>query len=329
MIQRFPVRLRHSFFWMAILALTLSLACPKRPSLPNWAQAAPEGCVLAVSFNSSLILKARERSTLFDHYPMAANVLDVFLSKANINPENDPSRITLYAFDRDVAQAAPNPNLEDTFLIQVGDLSDPKATLAALTPFFPTEGHLQIDKDRFPLHVILDIDQHHFRMLLDKAGRLWLGELRALERLKKTAPFNASLQKTTEWINPAANIQGFASPKHLIDQFAKGPNALDGLNLPKDIQYLAWSIQSDHQPKDTYALQLALTGTRESIEQSEPWARRLAGLLTSTQAGNAQPPEIMQAKDRLGLRANVNQAQGEKILKQFLEAHKLKDKASQ
>lgn len=304
---------------MASLALVLSLACPKSAQKPEWAQTTPANCTLALSFKSHLLLKTREHFDLFDRYPMAAKVLDLFISKAKLDPDHEKSRITLYAFDLSKAATGAPPLPDDSFLLQIGMLSDPKAMLSAFGDLFPGEGHIRIGADEYPLLVIMDINTHHFRMFMDKSGRLWIGERAALEHLKKPMQSDDDFQKALEWVDSNACIQGFAAPDRILNQRSEERQILEKLDLPKGIRYMAWSLQTEGMPKDAYALQMAVTGDRKGIQQSEPWARRLAALISSTQQGNAPRPEIQEADQRLGLRAQVHQTQCQTIFKTLLK----------
>jgi hypothetical protein len=310
---------------MATAALGLGigvLSCDRTPPGPAWMQGAPSQAKLALSAKASWFLEHREFQTLLAQAPMADQALDLFLKKARINPATETGRVTLYAANLDKAMVAggdAKAHAEEAaanFLMQLDAFQDPKALQLALAESFPPEGSMRIDGRDCPLFVILDINQFHFRAASDGKGRIWIGDLKALQRrANDQAPAARSpLARCAAWIDPGAPIQGFISPEGWLDQTAQHLPAEIAREIPKGISALAWSVAPGKEAKDGHKLELALAGTPEGIAQATPWLQRLVALTNALPNAPSVAPELIQERERVALRCTLTGSQIESLM---------------
>jgi len=192
------------------------------------------------------------------------------------------------------------------FIIQLGGFKDQAAVNLAVTDAFPTEGSLPINRQELPIHVILDVNQVHIRAVADAEGRVWLGDLKSLTRLDQgfLSPRHSVL-KASEWTSADAPLQGFVQAGALLEGLAGKVPPEMAQSLPKGVESLAWSVApGDH---GLYRFDLVLTGSPEAILQVAPWVQRFMAAASAMQgAPGAQPPELLQERNRIGLRCQLS-----------------------
>jgi hypothetical protein len=289
-----------------------------RSRAPEWAASAPPSTVMAVSGRAGWLLEQPGFQAYLDKYPYAGQTLDLFLKKAHVAPSQDRGRISFYVMSVPGLPAnGKAPEIPD-FLIQLGGFKDQAAVHMAISDAFPTEGSLPVNKQELPVHVILDVNQYHIRAVADASGRVWLGDLRTLARLDAGAlPPRHPALRAAEWTNREAPFQGFLQVKPILDGLAgRVPDDL-ARNLPKGVEALAWSVTPGNPGSGgLHRFELALTGNPEGILQVAPWVQRFVAAASAIQgAANAPAPEILQERDRIGVRCQltgdqINQALG-------------------
>ncbi len=319
-----PAALRRGgLFGAAALAaavLAMPLACDRTSPGPEWVKGAPSKARLGISTRVGWFLEHRDVQTLLGQYPLADQAIDLFLKKARINPATETGRITLYAADLEKAIKGPDHKPDPAeaaanVLLQLDSFQDPKALQVALAEAFPPEGTLRIDGKDCPLFVIMDVNQAHFRAASDGKGRIWIGELRALQRrANDQAPGPRSpLARAGAWIDPGAPLQGFLAPGDWLD---KAANQIPGdwsREIPRGIGALAWSIAPGKEAKDGHKLELALVGTPEAVTQATPWLQRLVAITNALPDAPAIAPELIQERERVALRCTLTTAQIEAV----------------
>ncbi len=300
---------------VAVAGLGLASSCRPHPKVPGWVQSAPEDSVLSFSGGAGWMLTQPDIQNLLDGEPEASRALDLFLQKARINPHTETGRLTLHLL------AGPGPVQGKglgQILIQLDQFQDPKALLAALAGAFPQEGQLRLNGRDWPLYVILDLDSPkgsvHIRAASDERGQLWIGDLSALQRLasRKSLATRPDAAGAAAWINAKAPFQGYFQPEALLGGLLRGrlPETSTLRDLPKGLDALFWSIAPGASPGQPSQFELAIGGSAEGITQIAPWLQRLVALVSAVQpAPGAAPPELMQEKRRVGLRATLTDAQ--------------------
>jgi hypothetical protein len=168
-----------------------------------------------------------------------------------------------------------------------------------------------VNKRELPVYVIFDLNQYHIRAVADAEGRIWLGELRALAKLDSGLfPPRHPVRAATEWINGAAPFQGFIRTRPLLDDLSGKVPAELAKNLPQGVEALGWSVTPATQG-GLHRFELSIAGTPEGVLQVAPWIQRFAAAATTLQgAPSAQAPEILQERQRIGLRCQLT---GEQI----------------
>lgn len=295
------------------LMAVLAMGCrAKHPRVPAWVASAPARSQMALSGQAGWLLEQPQFQKLIAQYPLAEQSLDLFLKKARINPHDETGRMTFYAMDLKLEKGSPNVESQaPNFLLQFGGFKDPKALQWAIAESFPPEGALQIKGLEMPLHVVMDYNQLHIRVLVDQAGNLWLGDLSALTALESAGqlPPRHPVIAAASWINGAAPIQGFLRPQDILkDLSGRLPGDL-AKELPQGIDCLAWSVTPGTGPNALHRLEIAITGTREGILQVTPWLQRLVAVANSVQTPSSQAPELLQETTRAGLRCQLTQEQ--------------------
>lgn len=301
--------------WLA-MALPLliaagAMACkPKGPGAPSWVRAAPSNCKVALSVQAGWVLDHENVKSLVTQYPLADQMLDVFLKRARINPHDEPGRVTFYVLDLAMGDLPKLKQNFGNFLILLDGFKDPAALQAAVLGAFPQEGSLTVEGHEIPLHVVLDVDQLHLRAAVEPGGRIWLGDLSALTRRAVQGPLRrAPALQAGEWINAKATFQGLVQAEPLLASLrGQIPKEL-GIDLPIGVDSVAWSVTPGPEEKSPYRLELAVTGTAESIVQIAPWLQRIGALASTTGPNAAQPPEIITERTRAGLRAAMTKDQ--------------------
>ncbi|MBI4912734.1 MAG: hypothetical protein HY823_08345 [Acidobacteria bacterium] len=297
----------------ALLATLIPVAgCRSRVSPgPEWLQSAPRGCQVAFSAEARWLLEHKEFQTLMAQSKLAEQALDLFLSRARIAPHLETGRITFFVLDLPTLDKPNTSDLGKAFLIRLSGFKNPKNLYIALADSFPAEGSLRAGGKDLPLHMIMDVNQFNIRALADPDGPIWIGDIRALATLGAKAPGPRSpLRRAGEWVNPSAAFQGFLLPDSLlarlpVDRLPKGWSS----ELPKGLEALAWSIQPAADPKAPHRLELAVAGSPDGISQTVPWLQRLVAISNSLDPNARQVAELIQEKDRAGIRCSLNQEQ--------------------
>lgn len=288
--------------------MVVALACGRRHAAgPDWVASAPAGTVVALSGQAGWLLEQQSFQTYLAKFPYADQTLDLFLKKARINPHQESGRINFYVMSFPEGKTPPD------FLIQLGGFRDQRAVQLAIAEAFPAEGSLPVRKKELPIYVILDINQYHIRAVADPAGRIWLGELRTLAKLDAgTFPPRHPVPNAAEWINAGAPFQGFIRTRPLLEGLSGNVPPELARNLPQGIEALAWSVTPGNAGKNgLHRFELAITGSPEGIVQVAPWVQRFMAAASSLQGGQAgQAPEILQERNRIGLRCQLT---GEQI----------------
>jgi len=296
-------------------ALMVFVGCEKKPKGPDWAISAPPGTVMAVSGQAGWVIQRREFQTLLGNFPLADRILDLFLKRAHINPKGETGRISLYVMDLQIKEVLESKSVKGAnFLIQLGEFKDPKNLLMSITEAFPLEGSLQTAKGEMPLHVVLDYDQFHVRLLVDSQDRIWIGDLSALATLAKASPTSPTFLRAAQWVDSAAPIQGLLMPEGLLREASDKLPKEFAQALPKGIEALAWSVAPGPSKEAPHLFALAVTGSPEGIQQVAPWVQRLVALLGSMPGAPSRPADVLEERTRVGLKAELSSTQLEAVM---------------
>lgn len=301
---------RAALFGLAALGLVLAPACGRRKShAPDWAGSAPAGSVMALSGQAGWILEQPGLQGYLEQFPVADQALDLFLKKARINPHQETGRISFYLMEvpkggEGGLQTGAMPDL----LIQLGGFRDQAAVSLAIRDAFPAEGSLPVGKRELPAYVILDANQYHIRAVADPNGRVWLGDLRALAKLDAgVLPPRHPALAAAEWVDRQAPLQGFVRTKPILDDLSGKVPAELAKSLPQGVEALAWSVTPGGTGRTSlHRFDLAVTGSPEAMLQVAPWVQRFVAAAGAVQGGAGQAPEILQERNRIGLRCQLS-----------------------
>lgn len=302
---------------MPPLALSLLLlpvlGCKQKAAQgPEWLRTAPAGTQLGISGSAGWLLDQQQFQALVARNPLAEQVLELFLKQARISPKVESGRISFYVLELPKGTKEPGSPKADlgTFLIQLGQFKDPMALQATLAGSFPPEGSLMVGGREFPLHVVLDYNEVHVRAMSDGSGRIWLGEMKALNQLAQQGfmPAGHGLLRAAAWTHETAPLQGFILPQAFKLQLKDEPVGNLARELPEGITGLAWSVTPGQEKNRLHRMELAVCGEPNGISQVTPWLQRI-GALASTQQDAGQAPELMQERDRVGLRCQLTDTQ--------------------
>jgi hypothetical protein len=298
----------------ALPALLLVLPGCRSKAGPGqeWLQAAPADSQVAFSAEARWILEHRGFQSLLARSPLAEQTLDLFLTKAKIAPHLETGRITFFVLRIPQVESKDPAEISRVFLIRLSEFKDPKSLDRALAESFPQEGSLMVGGHDLALHVIVDVNQIHMRALAEPGGAIWIGELGALASLSAAggALPRSALRRAGEWVDPAASFQGFMLPDRLIASLPKDKLPADwAAELPKGLEVLAWSVQPSQDPKGAHRLDLSVAGSAEGVSRTVPWLQRLVAVSNSLQPPPSQPSELIQEKDRAGIRCSLTQDQ--------------------
>jgi len=311
---------------LPVLAALVVGCRPHQSQTPPWALAAPTRCEAAVSGQASWLLEQPQFQAQLAKFPMAEQSLDLFLKKAHISPHGETGRVSLFAMDPILdlvgRKASPQPS---SFLLQFQGFRDPKSLQVAVAESFPIEGSLKIQGNDLPLHVVLDFNQAHIRILTDLEGNLWLGDLAALTSLGVAGPLpkRHPILSATSWIDGTAPLQGFVRPEAMLKDLSGRLPADITRELPQGIDCLAWSVSPTRGDQTLYAVQISITGTAQGIQQATPWMQRVVAIATSIRTGTAAPPELMQERNRAVLRCQLSWEQVTQVLSKLAQPNLL------
>lgn len=300
-----PSSLRRLWGGAAVVSVLALAACGHRKSAaPDWAGSAPAGTVMAFSGRAGWLIEQQAFQAYMRQYPYADQTLDLFLKKARISPARETGRISFYVLS--VPRMGPDgkPSLPE-FLIQLGGFKDQAGLNMAVSEAFPTEGSLPVNRQELPVHVILDVNQVHIRAVTDAQGRVWLGDLKTLTRLA-LGPLGPRhpVMRAAEWTDGASPMQGFLQVRPILEGLSASVPPELARSLPKGIESLAWSVTPGG--KGTHRFDLSLTGTPEAILQVAPWVQRFMAAASAVQgAAGTAAPEILQERERIGLRCQM------------------------
>ncbi len=299
----------------AALTATLAFAPGCRPKAapgPEWLRTVPAGCQVAFAAEARWILENREFQRTLARSPLAEQALDLFLSKARISPHVETGRVTFFVMGTPTLDAKRPENLSRAFLIRLSGFKNPKDLYLALAESFPQEGALVVGGKELALHVILDLNQAHLRAVAEADGTTWIGDLdtlAALSAAKPPAPRGA-LARAAEWMNPRAPFQGFLMTESLMARIPKDRLPAEWASeLPEGLEALAWSIDPATDGKGAHRVELAVSGKPEGVTRTVPWLQRLVAISNSLDPQGRQTAELVQEKDRAGIRCVLSQDQ--------------------
>jgi hypothetical protein len=262
-------------------------------------------------------LEQPQFQTQLAKFPLAEQSLELFLKKARISPHGETGRVTLFILDSVLEANAQKGSVKTpAFLLQFQGFRDPRSLQIAVAESFPVEGTLQVRGTDLPLHVVLDFNQTHIRVLTDLDGTIWLGELSSLTSLsaKSLLPRKHPVLSALAWIDPSAPLQGFLRPDELLKDLSGQLPEDISRELPKGIECLAWSVKPGSGDPPLYALEISITGTQESIQQATPWLQRIVAIATSIRSSSTTPPELLQERHRAVLRCQLSWDQVNQVL---------------
>ncbi len=299
----------------AALTATLVLAPGCRPKAapgPEWLRSVPSGCQVAFSAEARWILENKEFQRAIAQSPLAEQALDLFLSKARISPHVETGHVTFFVLGTPTLDAKKPEALARAFLIRLSGFKNPKNLYLALAESFPQEGGLLVGGKELALHVILDLNQVHLRAVAEADGTTWIGDLAALAALStaKPPPPRGALARAAEWMNPTAPFQGFLMTESLMARIPKDKLPAEWASeLPEGLESLAWSIDPATDGKGAHRVELAVSGKPEGVTRTVPWLQRLVAISNSLDPQGKQAAELVQEKDRAGIRCVLSQEQ--------------------
>jgi hypothetical protein len=203
----------------------------------------------------------------------------------------------------------------DNYLIQINGFNDAKAVQRVIAETFPPEGALRVGSRELPLFVAMDINDVKIRVLSDMDGKLWIGDIAALQEMAKRRSIggNSPVSRASEWVSPSGAIQGFVQPelipKDVLRAFADV--------VPTGIKGLAWSLTPPYKNEQIIELDLVVTGTEESVAKLKPWMQRLVATASSLAEGTGRQLDTIQEQNRMGIRCQLKEDQLDNVLNLF------------
>ena len=302
-------------------ALLGAVACkPKAAKAPAWVQGIPEAALTSVSGQAGFILANKDLQSAITKSPLAEQMLDLFLQKAQIKAQSETGRITFHLLDlpeaKDGAQAM--EAMSGAFLIHLSGFRNPQALQAAVTESFPAEGFLRVRGEDWPQFVIMDIQQGgkqiHLRVVADSHGNLWLGDLSALARMgSKSLADRPGVVAAAQWLTPDLKLQGAIRPDPILGGLKSQLPAEWVREVPEGVDTILWGAgpQGDGT---LWTFEIVLGGEAKAIGQVTPWLQRLGAALDAVRPQNQAPVQILQEGRRAGLKATLDPAQLEGAL---------------
>jgi len=320
---------------VALLAILVAGCRDMRPQAQDWMVSAPEKTILGVSGQLGWILEMPEFRKYITRYPIFDQALELFLDRAAIDPSSETARISLYVLNipNDGNTVTSAEDLRGLALIQIAGFRDVKAIQRVVVETFPPEYSLKIGGREHPLFVVLDFNQIRVRLFFDDSGRLWIGDLSALEEIakKRRSGISDYLARASEWLPATGALQGFAQPELIPKHAFKELDAF----IPAGIKGLAWAVTpvdkkgqaAPATPQASQAagnalqafqavnLDLCVTGTEDAVTNLKPWMQRVVAIASTLAGDGMMPPETIQEGARMGVRCQFKQDQLETALK--------------
>ncbi len=303
------------------IALLGGLACkPRSSKAPAWVQGIPEGAVTSVSGQAGFILENKELQGAITKNPLAEQLLDLFLQKAQIKAQNETGRITFHLLNVPVPKAGAKgiEAVGGAFLIHLSGFRNPKALQAAVTESFPAEGFLRVRGEDWPQFVIMDLQQGgtqlHLRVVADPRGGLWLGDLSALAGMgSKSLADRPGVVAAAQWLTPELKLQGAIRPEPILGSLRGHLPAEWVRELPEGVDTILWGAgpQGDGA---MWTFEIVLGGEATAISQVTPWLQRLGAALDAVRPQGQAPVQILQEGRRAGLKATLDPGQLETAL---------------
>ncbi|HJV90382.1 MAG TPA: hypothetical protein VJ623_08770 [Holophagaceae bacterium] len=302
-------------------ALIGAMACkPKASKAPAWVQGIPEEALTSVSGQAGFILANKDLQAAITKSPLAEQMLDLFLQKAQIKAQSETGRITFHLLDLPHPQDGPKAAeaMSGAFLIHLSGFRNPQALQAAVTESFPAEGFLRVRGQDWPQFVIMDLQQGgrqlHLRVVADPQGSLWLGDLSALARIgAKSLADRPGVTAAAQWLTPDLKLQGAIRPEPILGGIRGQLPAEWARELPEGVDTILWGAgpQGDGT---TWTFEVILGGEPKAIGQVTPWLQRLGAALDAVRPQGQAPVQILQEGRRAGLKATLDPAQLETAL---------------
>jgi hypothetical protein len=297
---------------LPVLLLIVPGCRSKAGAGPEWLQAAPPECQVAFSAEARWILEHRGFQSLLAKSPMVEQALDLFLTKAKIAPHLETGRITFFVMQVPKVERPDPAEISRAFLIRLSGFKNPRSLGLALAESFPQEGSLVVGGKDLALHVIVDVNQIHMRAMAEPGGSIWIGDLGALAALSAGGgpQPKSAIRRAGEWVDPKASFQGFMFPDRLLANLPTDKLPAEwAAELPRGLEALTWSVQPAQDPQGAHRLELAVAGSAEGVSRTVPWLQRLVAVSNSLQPPPNQPSEMIQEKDRAGIRCSLTQEQ--------------------
>ena len=290
-----------------LLIIAVSLGCrDTRPKTPDWVASAPVTANIGISFHLGWVLENPESRKLITQYPMFEQAIELFLDSTEIDPVSDKSRVSLYVLENHGSNIIPVPDddLHQKVLLQIAGIRDPKSVQRTIVETFPPDGSLRLAGRECPLFVVMDISDVQISLLSDGNGRLWIGDMAALQEIDKgnVSGDRAFISRASEWISPASAMQGFWLPESLPELLSDDANGIFANLASNGLKGLAWSVTPLEGTEKSIALDLVVTGTEDAVSQLKPWMQRAIALVSSLGGDGASQPETIQENNRIGIR---------------------------
>jgi hypothetical protein len=309
-------------------ALAGSLACRPKTVVPQWVATMPAGARFAFSSELGWALEHKGLQGAIAHAPQVGQMLDLFLSKARINPQKEAGRLTLYLLNLPTKVDRPQ-DVAGAFLIQLSGFRDPKALQQVVTESFPPEGFLKAGGADWPLFVVMDFaaggNQIHFRVASDPSGGLWLGDLSALSALAHPRPLSDNVLSAAGWLSPHQKLQGALRPQGLLEGLKGQLPGEWAQEPPSDLDILLWGV-TPGEAGQPWQMEAVVGGTPDAVGKVAPWLQRFGAALDATRPQGQAPAQLLQERTRAGLRASVDETQLEAALQRLgIPNFKLRD----
>ncbi|HJW31784.1 MAG TPA: hypothetical protein VJ505_00325 [Holophagaceae bacterium] len=298
---------------IAAVALLGAVACkPKASKAPAWVQGIPEEALTSVSGQAGFILANKDLQSAITKSPLAEQMLDLFLQKAQIKAQSETGRITFHLLDLPQAKDGVKgvEAMSGAFLIHLSGFKNPQALQAAVTESFPAEGFLRVRGEDWPQFVIMDLQQGgkqlHLRVATDPQGNLWLGDLSALARLgPKSLADRPGVAAAAQWLTPDLKLQGSIRPDPILGGLKQQLPSEWARELPEGVDTILWGAgpQGDGS---LWTFEVVLGGEPKAISQVTPWLQRLGAALDAVRPQGQTPVQILQEGRRAGLKATLD-----------------------